>query len=142
MTARLAALAGTVLLATGCAGSGAAGPVAIDLGHDACSHCRMAIISTATAAEIVAPGEEPRLFDDLGCLRDFIAAAPLAADAVVFVADHRTGAWVNARHASFTKTSVQTPMGSGLVAHADTASRDQDPAARGGTAVSTGSILR
>ena len=142
MTTRLAALTATLLLAAGCTGSGAPGPVAIDMGRDACSHCRMAIVSAATAAEIVAPGEEPRLFDDIGCLRDFVAAAPLAADAVVFVADHRTGAWVDARQAAFTKTSLQTPMGSSLVAHVDAASRDQDPAARGGEAVSTGSILR
>jgi copper chaperone NosL len=131
-----------VLLTADCVGSGAAGPVAIDLGRDACSHCRMAIVSTTTAAEIVAPGEEPRLFDDLGCLRDFIAAAPLAPDAIAFVADHRTGAWIEARHAVFTKTSLQTPMGSGLVAHADAGSRDQDAAARGGVAVPGGSILR
>jgi len=142
MRARLPTLAAAVLLATGCAGSGTPGPVAIILGRDACSHCRMAIVSTATAAEIVAPGEEPHLFDDLGCLRDFVATARLASDAVVFVADHRTGAWIEARHAVFTKTALQTPMGSGLIAHADTASRDQDAAARGGAAVPNGSILR
>jgi copper chaperone NosL len=102
----------------------------------------MAIVSTTTAAEIVAPGEEPRLFDDVGCLRDFVAAAPPGPDAVVFVADHRTGAWVEARHAVYTKTSLQTPMGSGVVAHADTASRDRDPAARGGESIPIGSILR
>jgi copper chaperone NosL len=130
------------MLTAGCAGSGAVAPVAIDLGRDACSHCRMAIVSTATAAEIVAAGEEPRLFDDLGCLRDFMAAAPAASDAVVFVADHRTAAWIEARHAVFTRTTLQTPMGSGLDAHADAASRDQDAAASGGEAVSTGSILR
>ena len=64
MRARLPTLAAAVLLATGCAGSGTPGPVAIILGRDACSHCRMAIVSTATAAEIVAPGEEPHLFDN------------------------------------------------------------------------------
>lgn len=142
MSGRLTALAAAVALTAACAGRGAPGPVAIDLGRDACSHCRMAIVSTATAAEIVAPGEAPRLFDDLGCLRDFVASHPPASDALVFVADHRTGAWVEARHATVTKTSLQTPMASGLVAHADAASRDQDPAARGGEAVSLGSILR
>ena len=142
MRTPLPMLATAVLLAAGCAGSGAPEPVAIDLGRDACGHCRMAIVSTTTAAEIVAPGEEPHLFDDLGCLRDFVATASLASDAVVFVADHRTGAWTEARHAVFTKTPLQTPMGSGLIAHADTASRDQDAAAGGGEAVPNGRILR
>ena len=134
-------LAGAALLTVSCAGSGRSGPIAIELGRDACSHCRMAIISRSTAAEILAPGEEPRLFDDLGCLGAFVASSPAGPDAVVFVADHRTGTWIEARHAVFTKTSLQTPMGSGLVAHNDDTSRDQDPAARGGTPVSIGSVL-
>jgi copper chaperone NosL len=135
-------LATALLLTAGCGPGGAPGPVAIDMGRDACRHCRMAIVSAATAAEIVSPGEEPLFFDDIGCLRDFVAAAPVARDAVVFVADHRTAAWVDARQAVFTKTTLQTPMGSGLVAHADTISREQDPAARGGATVSIESILR
>lgn len=132
-----------LVLGAGMAGCGSdvVGPVEIDLGRDACSHCRMAIVSTATAAQIVAPGEEPRLFDDIGCLRDFVAASRPPADAVVFVADHRTRQWVEARGAVFTKAAIDTPMGSGLMAHADAASRDQDPAATGGTAVPAGSIV-
>jgi hypothetical protein len=101
----------------------------------------MAIVSTATAAQIVAPGEEPLLFDDLGCLRDFVAATPPTADARIFVADHRHGQWVDARAAVFTKTSLDTPMGSGLVAHAAAASRAEDAAATGGTPVPAGSIV-
>jgi copper chaperone NosL len=134
-----------VIVALGAAlaacGTSAVGPMAIDLGNDACGHCRMAIVSTATAAQIVAPGDEAVLFDDIGCLRDFVAASALPADAVVYVADHRTGQWVDARAAVFTKTTVDTPMGSGLLAHADTASRDQDAAAKGGTAIAAGSLV-
>ena len=49
------------------------------------------------------------------------------------MADHRTGAWVRAETALYTKVaSLETPMGSHLIAHADAASRDADPAARGG----------
>jgi copper chaperone NosL len=124
-------------LAAACAG-GASGPVAIDLGVDACAQCRMVIVSQTTAAEIVAPGEEPRLFDDIGCLQEHLARAPLPSGAAVYVADHRTGAWVAAQQAVFTKTSVSTPMGSGLVAHADAASRDADPDARGGAPAQVG----
>jgi copper chaperone NosL len=109
-----------------------AGPVTIDLKNDTCAHCRMGIVSTTTAAQVVAAGEEPRFFDDIGCLRDYLAGAALTSDAVVFVADHRTGDWIDARRAVVTKTSIDTPMASGLVAHADAASRDADPAAAGG----------
>lgn len=134
---RWALMAG--LVAAGCAG--AARPAEIALGSDACAHCRMTILSVKTAAQIVRPGVEPLLFDDLGCLRDHVAAAPLPGDAMVFVADHRTGNWVDGRSAVFTQTGEQTPMGSGLLAHDGTASRDNDPAAGHGEPVSGSTVL-
>jgi copper chaperone NosL len=128
------------LCAASCAGA-TARPGAIALGQDACAHCRMVIVSQATAAQVAAPGEESRFFDELACLRDYLAAVAVPPDAIVFVADHRTSAWVDARHAVFTRTSVSTPMASGLLAHADEASRDGDPAARQGNPVAARAIL-
>lgn len=124
-----------VMLLAACA-TGTPQPVAIDTRNDACQHCRMIVSNVRVAAQIVAPGDEALIFDDIGCLRDYLAATPPPADAVVYVADHRTGAWVDAAGAVFTKTAaVATPMGSGIVAHADISSRDADDAARGGTGV-------
>ncbi len=132
------------LLVAGLLGGCSAGPPApvdIDTTADVCAHCRMTIVSSTTAAQIVARGEEPTIFDDLGCLRDYVAAAGLPAGALVFVADHRTGEWVDGRTATFTQTSLDTPMGSGLVAHVTAASRDLDAAARRGTAVPVRNLL-
>jgi len=96
----------------------------------------MMVSDVRVAAQIVAPGEEPLFFDDIGCLRDYLASTSAAADAVVYVADHRTGAWVDATQAVFTRSAtIETPMGSGIIAHADAASRDADDAARGGSGV-------
>lgn len=134
----------SALLLAGLLGGCSAGPPApvdIDTTADVCAHCRMTIVSSTTAAQIVARGEEPRIFDDLGCLRDYVAAAGLPAGALVFVADHRTGEWVDGRMAMFTQTSLDTPMGSGLVAHVTAASRDLDAAARRGTAVPVRNLL-
>lgn len=125
-------LLAAALVMSACAG-GLPGPAAIGLGEDACAACRMTIVSRATAAQIVRAGDEPVFFDDLGCLRDYLRRQPLPGDAVVYVADHRTGAWLNARAAVFTKTTVVSPMASGLLAHADASSRDADPAAAGGS---------
>lgn len=133
-------LIAALVVVSACAG-GAPGPAAITFGQDACAHCRMAIVSQATAAQIVAPGEEPILFDELGCLRDHLKAASPARDAIVYVADHRTGAWIPARRAVFTQTSASTPMASGLLAHVDPASRDADPAAGGGAPVAADAVL-
>lgn len=129
------------VLAAACA-SGTLRPAHIRLGEDACAHCRMTVVSDKTAAQIVAPGAEPLIFDELGCLRDSLVERPLGGDAVVFVVDHRTGAWSDARHAVFTRTSEHTPMGSGLVAHTDAASRDADPSAWHGAPVTADFILQ
>lgn len=133
-----------VLLVAGlaaCAG-GAAGPVPIDTAHDACAHCRMIVSDARLAAQMVAPGDEPLIFDDIGCLRDHLAVHPPPPDAAVFVAEHRTGAWIEAMHATYTRTAaVDTPMGSRIVAHADPASRDADPAANNGDDLPASAIL-
>src|SRR5262249_46857086 len=97
--------------------------------------CRMAVSEARFAAQIVAPFEEPRFFDDVGCLGRFVEGAyRLAPGAVAYVADHRTRAWVRADAAVYTLVpSLATPMGSHLLAHADAASRDADPDAAGGS---------
>jgi copper chaperone NosL len=102
----------------------------------------MAVSSAVFASQLVAPGELPRFFDDLGCLADFLKAGKAPAGAVAFVADHRTKAWVRADRAVYTRVpGLETPMGSHVVAHADAASRDQDADARGGTPVSAAELF-
>jgi copper chaperone NosL len=103
----------------------------------------MAVSSPAFAAQIVAPGEEPLFFDDLGCLVTYLGQhTSVDARAVAYVADHRTRAWVPAAGATITRVDgLGTPMGSQLIAHASPASRDTDPAARGGIDIRPGSLL-
>jgi copper chaperone NosL len=114
---------------------GPAQPGTLDTRNEACAHCRMAVSDARFAAQLAAPGEEPRFFDDLGCLRDYLKAQPrLPRGTVAFVADHRTREWVRAARALYTRReALQTPMSSHLVAHADQASRDADPGAAGAT---------
>jgi len=119
------------------------GPAILDTRNEPCAWCRMAVSDPRLAAQVVAPSEEPRFFDDVGCLRDHLGAAKAwPAGAVAYVADHRTGAWVRASRAVYVKVpSLDTPMGSHLMAHADAASREQDPAARGGTPLAPGEVF-
>jgi copper chaperone NosL len=95
----------------------------------------MAVSEARFAAQVVAPGEEPLFFDDVGCLRDYLrGGARVAAGSVAFVADHHTREWVEAGRAVYTRVpGLGTPMGSNLIAHRDPASRDADDDARGGS---------
>lgn len=122
---------------------GPARPGTLDTRNDACAHCRMAVSDARFAAQLAAPGEEPRFFDDLGCLRDWLRAQPrLPRGAAAFVADHRTREWVRAAAAAYTRNpGLQTPMSSHLLAHAGAASRDADPAAAGGTPVAAAELF-
>ena len=123
-------------LALLCAAACSRGPTpaaALDPKNDACANCRMAVSDVHFAAQLVAPREEPRFFDDLGCLRDYLAANPQRPQGTLaYVADHRTGEWVLATSAVYSQgPAIEAPMGSHLMAHATFASREQDPAARG-----------
>ncbi|MFB3853793.1 MAG: hypothetical protein ACE148_08210 [Vicinamibacterales bacterium] len=128
-------------LAVAC--SGAPEPAPLDTNNDACARCRMAVSDRRFAAQLLAPGEEPLFFDDIGCLRDYLKALPaLPRGAMAYVADHRSGEWVDAARAIYSVSdSLRTPMASGLVAHADAASRDEDEAAKGSRNVPPAEVL-
>jgi len=139
MTRPLAAA--LVLSAMACA-SGPPPPATLDTRSDTCRNCRMVVSDRHFAAQIVASGEEPAFFDDLGCLRAYLERQGTPAGAVVYVADHRTGDWVPAPSAVYTKVNgLETPMGGGMTAHADEASRKADPAAAGGSDVPRSDVM-
>lgn len=140
--ARLAALACAAACAIACQ-RGPPAPARLDPRNDACAHCRMVVSDPPFAAQLVAPNEEPRFFDDLGCLRDYLREHPrLPRGAVAYVADHRTSAWVRADAATYSRVpGLRTPMSSELIAHADAASRDADPAASGAVPVPAAELL-
>jgi copper chaperone NosL len=126
-----------------CAG-GPPAPAPLDTRNETCRHCRMAVSDARFAAQLVAPGEEPQFFDDIGCLAAHLGqAGDTARGTVAFVADHRTKAWVRAAAAVYTKVErLETPMGSHLIAHADAASRSADPDAAGGTPLTAADVFR
>lgn len=117
-------------------------PAALDTRNEQCASCRMAVSSAAFASQLVAPGELPRFFDDLGCLAGYLKGARVPPGAVAFVSDHRTKQWVRADRAVYTRVpGLETPMGSHVIAHADAASRDQDSVARGGAPVTAAELF-
>jgi len=131
---RLAAVLSVALLAA--CGGGVDGPAPVDTKNDACAWCRMSVSDLRFAAQLTAPGHEPKLFDDAGCLRDWLKEPREAAEWTAWLSDHRTKEWVTAKDAILVRDpAVQTPMNSGLVAWANAASRDLDPAGKGGTPV-------
>lgn len=130
------------VLSSSCAG-GPPPPATLDTRNETCASCRMTVSDRHFASQIVAPGEEPLFFDDLGCLATYLADGHgISHRAAIYVADHASGNWSPVGQALFTRCpGIETPMGSHLVAHVDAASRDADPAARGGTDVAPAELF-
>jgi copper chaperone NosL len=103
----------------------------------------MAVSEARFAGQLVAPAEDPRFFDDLGCLAAYLKGTPSRPKgALAYVADHRTKAWVAAGKAVYTKVpGLETPMGSHLIAHLDPASREADPVAKAGSPVTPAEVF-
>jgi copper chaperone NosL len=133
------ALAAAILSCTGAD----APPAPLDTKNEACRSCRMPVSDARLAAQLAAPGEEPKFFDDIGCLREFLKQGePERTGTVAYVADHRTGAWVRAARAAYSRCpALETPMGYHVVAHVDDASRSQDPALRACAPVAAAEIF-
>ena len=116
MTTRPLLLVAALAVALACA---APGPRAIAFGKEACAHCHMTIADPRFAAVLLTTTGRTIVFDDAGCLDDYLASGALPADRV-------RGAWF---HAFLEPDSVyaaadvrlvrsdtlRTPMGSGLV---------------------------
>lgn len=126
-------VSGMVLcLAVACGPSGPA-PADLVVGQEACGFCRMTVSQPEFASQLVAPGELPLFFDDLACLNNHLTSTPdRPADAVIYVTDHQTRAWIRAETALFSRVAtLATPMGSHLVAHESSGSRAADVTAAG-----------
>ena len=138
MSARFVnALAATCFVVmAGC--SSQSGPVAVT-SADTCANCRMAVSNPRFAAQVAVPREEPVFYDDIGCLAKALSSGTTT---FAYVADHRTGEWVPAAAAIYTRVpTIATPMGSHIIAHANADSRRQDPAAASGTSMSAADVF-
>jgi hypothetical protein len=140
---RLGSVLVSLAIATAACGPGGVSPVEFDAAHEPCRFCRMTGSNGRSAAQLVSPRDESLFFDDIGCLRGYLKqAGTVAPGAVVYVVDHRTGAWVQADRAVYTHNeAVPTPMSSHLLAHESAASREADADARGGKPVSIAEVF-
>ena len=108
-----------VLVLSACSGDPRTGAVEPKWDRDICERCRMVLSDRFHAAQIrqSAPGEgsRVRLFDDIGCAVIWLRDKPWRDDPAteIWVNDHRTGDWIDARTATYLK-GRRTPMEYGL----------------------------
>jgi copper chaperone NosL len=129
-TLRLAVVA-FALLAAAC-GAKASGPPEITVDRTACSHCGMFVSEPVYAAAYQAGGNEPRVFDDIGCMLKAIRTET-ASPITVWLQDAAGAGWIDAQAATIVASPrIPTPMSGGLLAYADAAAAERAAAAHGG----------
>ena len=116
-----------VLLLSACSADPGSGPAEVKWDRTACERCRMVLSDRHFAAQVrYLPAGKQRSkvvqFDDIGCATLWLQDKPWKDDpqTQIWVADHRNGAWINARTASYVKDKL-TPMEYGLGAQSDPA---------------------
>ena len=121
--ARVALLAAALGVIVACA---APAPRAIVYGSDQCAHCHMTVVDRRFAAELVLPTGKVIVFDDIGCLRDYLASATEREQRGTAWVHDLTGGegFVRADSMILIRTTLHTPMGSGLVATQSARSAD------------------
>ena len=114
-------LASLILLAlSACSNDPGAGPKEVKWDRDACERCRMILSDRHFAAQIrYLPQGKKRSkvlkFDDIGCATLWLEDKPWKDDPKIeiWVVDHQTGEWIDARTATYVKGKI-TPMEYGL----------------------------
>jgi copper chaperone NosL len=87
---------------------------------DVCTYCGMPISQVDFSSEILSDGKVFK-FDDLACMDAFRTKHSQMKDRTIFVMGYGTKSWLRYENSMIIPTGIATPMGSGLVAFADTA---------------------
>jgi nitrous oxide reductase accessory protein NosL len=102
---------GAVTLAA-CGREPTSGPVDIDWGQERDARCNMMIVDRLFAAEVRDSAGQVWKFDDIGCAIVWLeqhGGAGKTAAFEVWVKDHETGEWLDARRARYVH-GVKSPM--------------------------------
>jgi copper chaperone NosL len=134
MKTNVCMLIAALVLVGGCRAS-ADGPPAIELDRSACAQCGMLVSDVRFAAAYREDGAEPRIFDDIGCLRTAVRGSSNL-HATFWFHDAVDGNWFDGRSAVFVASpAIHTPMGGGYLAFKDPAAAARDASARQGRIV-------
>ncbi|WP_436376656.1 nitrous oxide reductase accessory protein NosL [Cytobacillus sp. BC1816] len=104
-----------VIFLSGCSSS-ASEPAVIKQNRDSCDNCNMGIIELESAAQLILKSGKPVLFDDIGCMIQYIQTENPEYDAA-FVHDYLSSEWISFESSSFIQNGhIESPMSYGIAA--------------------------
>jgi copper chaperone NosL len=117
-------LVAVVFLLAAC-GNKAVEPVAINDATDTCEVCNMAVVDNQHATQIVLENGKSIIFDDVGCMYEWLGSNPNETIAAEFVRDYSDKEWILVDDATYVyNQSVKTPMAYNVVSFKDKASAE------------------
>lgn len=101
-------------------------PVAINEDTDTCEICNMAVIDNQFATQIVLESGKSMVFDDVGCMYDWLGHNDNGNIAAKFVRDYNDEEWISVDEATYLyNPSVKTPMAYNVISFKDKASAEK-----------------
>lgn len=101
-------------------------PRAINPETDVCYICNMSVTSVDFAAQAVLKNSDIVVFDDLGCLMDYIKQNGEEEIGAAYIRDTSSTKWLNIKDASYVYSKdYWTPMNYGVLAFASTEEAEQ-----------------
>lgn len=135
------ALAGILMSITAC-GKDEVKPVAINEATDTCEVCNMAVIDDQHATEIILKNGKSMIFDDIGCMYEWVHANENKEIDAQFVRDYNDKEWILGEDATYVHNpSVKTPMAYNIVSFKDKASAEEFAAGNEGSQLLSASDL-
>ena len=113
-----------ILLLAGC-GNKEYKPKEISAETDVCEICNMTISHMDYAGQIVFKNNDHLVFDDLGCLMEYIITNGESDIGAAYIKDESTNKWINVKDAVYIyEANYWTPMNYGVLAFASKESVD------------------
>lgn len=100
-------------------------PVAINAATDTCEICNMAVVDDQHATQIVLENGKSIVFDDIGCMYEWLGANEAEKIAAKFVRDYNDKEWILVDDVTYVyNQSVKTPMAYNVISFKDKASAE------------------
>ncbi|WP_428910221.1 nitrous oxide reductase accessory protein NosL [Niallia sp. Krafla_26] len=131
----LIGLIGFVLLLAAC-GNDEVQPVEIQEATETCEVCNMAVMDNQHATQIVLENGKSIVFDDIGCMNEWMDSNQDEKISAKFVRDYNDKEWILMDDATYVfNQSIKTPMAYNVLSFKDQASADTFAAENDGSTV-------
>ncbi|WP_313800857.1 nitrous oxide reductase accessory protein NosL [Cytobacillus sp.] len=122
--------------------SKAAAPIDIKSNEESCTECKMGIEELKSAAQIILEDGKPLLFDDIGCMINYLRQKEPKYEAA-FIHDFETEDWIDFDKSTFIQgTFIESPMSYGIAGFVSKEKASQFQKEHGGDMYSKEELLR